>query len=447
MNRTAVSLLIILVAFGSLSPMLGMAQEESESTLTGEVRFDSTLDGNGTVHAVAINESGERYYIDVNETNQQFKTQIPDGNYTLKVCYSGRDANNSREFALETRDIDVQGDTDLDPIRMTRIKVTSTTLEKTSGPGDVGNLTTGVDVVGGVMLVGIHENGTNFSRSPVELSDFGVTDETEFKITLNLTSFDPEALYWMARDSQWTVEEMPTADTTQVTVTTNPTSAAIAFSNGSRTLPVGSLATRQKSPDDFQWPENQQAGADRDQAVYFALADLSTLPPGAENNFVGMSVTTNAQVFDSPTFRNGTLEFWVAAPSTTTTGEQHTGFYHVKIPDTQLQDWGLEDQILSNDSFDVRFKGKPVDFRVEGRDDGVKIFVDNITYSEGSAQIEPSTQATTGGGTGTSTTVGLPVVGDVPIVWIASLVVAALFIAVGLYYRHRDEETVYMGNW
>lgn len=82
----------------------------------------------------------------------------------------------------------------------------------------------------------------------------------------------------------------------------------------------------------MSWPtgRDDRAVDGRNQTVYFGVFDFSNLPASARNNLNGMSVTTNAQRFSTPSVVNQSLRLWLAAPTKTVAGEDHSGFYKAR---------------------------------------------------------------------------------------------------------------------
>jgi len=70
------------------------------------------------------------------------------------------------------------------------------------------------------------------------------------------------------------------------------------------------------------WPtgRDDRAVDGRNQTVYFGVFDFSNLPASARNNLNGMSVTTNAQRFSTPSVVNQSLRLPRRSPERTTAG-------------------------------------------------------------------------------------------------------------------------------
>ncbi len=64
-----------------------------------------------------------------------------------------------------------------------------------------------------------------------------------------------------------------------------------------------------RATQDIQWPPNEEDQADLgfNQTVYFGLDDMSTAPSELRDQYEGMTVATNAQMFESPSIENDSL--------------------------------------------------------------------------------------------------------------------------------------------
>lgn len=461
MKRLLVALMVIGVAAGTITPMMVGAQDTNKYTLSGQVDLSNSLNGSvgQDVFVRITNQDGNgTYYPQVNQSGN-YNASVPPGNYSVRLTYySYNQTSNETEFAFNSVDTTIDdSDTDVGTTTLSPTEIKSKSLTITSGPGNESELGVSAYAMGGMMFVQVSDSPSGQAGgAPTELTNYNVTGDTTFELNITVTNFNPDSLMWMAKNTDWEVTETNNQNEYKITIETQATSGALAFPNnqgGTPDTPIGPLSLTRTDKSDFTWPDNVTADDGRDKVVYFGMFELSSMPSDRRENFKGMSVTTNAQTFSSPTYQNETLEFWLAAPSNRADGSQHTGFYHVKIPDKQVEEWGLDGQILSNESFDVRFKGEPVNFTVEDQDDGIKIYVNNITYSEGDAQIEPSSAATGddggggGGGTGTFTTITIPGIGEVPLLHIGIFMFFIVLVAGYTYYKYYyKREMIYINN-
>lgn len=245
-----------------------------------------------------------------------------------------------------------------------------------------------------------------------DLSEFGVDETTELRVTLEIESFDPDALAGAARDTTWRVVEQD-GDRTVVELETSAANLQLhdemhtGFGNG----------------DVIDWPTGDEDVADTEYgaAVNVMLFDVDAIG-GQGDTVQGLSVTTNAQVFSAPQIADGGLDVYLAAPGETVDGEQHTGYYQTFLPDSLLAKWNVDDP---ESDLEVAWRGEETRFEIEDVDGGVYVEIDPVHYSEGTMSVRALTAQQSGTG--------------IPWLWVGVAGAVAVAIAVALLvFRRRS---------
>ncbi|QIO23264.1 carboxypeptidase regulatory-like domain-containing protein [Haloarcula sp. JP-L23] len=353
----------------------------SPATIEGSV---TDVDGSGASRVQVLVSDGENFYPATTDSSGDYSVTVSSGNYTVSVFARDKSAS-SKSVTLRS------GETERADFSLEKASVKASNVTITSGPGDRSNLGVRTDLQSGLLQLQLVDEssykGSGVGK-PDNLTSLGVTESTEFRIDLTVKNFDPNSLIWGLRNASW--ETSPNAsvkDGTDITITGSTVDLqAVAIDKHG----VGPLLFQ--SPSQVSWPTGRNAAADVGftRTVYFGLFDLSTVPGPVQNNLNGISTTTNAQRFAPPTYDNGSLQVWMAAPSKNTSGGKHTGFYQATIPDAQLNEWGVDDP---ETELDVSFKNEPRKFTVTEIDDGARILIENISYSAGYAEISPNETA------------------------------------------------------
>ncbi|WP_276272113.1 carboxypeptidase regulatory-like domain-containing protein [Haloarcula litorea] len=359
------------------------------ATISGTVSAETGSVPKGTMVLIS---DGESFY-PVQVTRGSYSKTVPPGDYTVSVFARGKSAPTAAVNATA-------GETNTSDFTLEKASIEASNVTITSGPGDGSNLGLRTDLQSGLVQLQLVDESSYSGQGvgkPDNLTSLGVTRQTEFRITLTVKNFDPNSLIWGLRNASWeTSPNASVADGTDITITGSTVDLQAVSSKG-----VGPLLFQ--SPSTISWPNGRNAAADMGftRTVYFGLFDLSTVPGPAQNNLNGISTTTNAQRFAPPTYDNGSLQVWMAAPSKNETGGKHTGFYQATIPDSQLNEWGVDDP---ETELDVSFKDQPRTFTVTETADGARILIENISYSAGYAAISPNETAIGSGGGGGDTT-------------------------------------------
>lgn len=344
-----------------------------------------TKSGGGAVQGAAVlAESGDDQVFGTTDSNGDYSLAVKPGeSYRVTVFASQRSASPQTASASAGSTVTADFTT-----KQTVIEHSSVDVLDPSGvqTGDIG-----VDArVGqGMLMVRLLNETSPNNGMPEELKGLGVDADTEFRINVTVTNYDPSTLLWGARNVTWSTEQNASnADATDVSIRTK--AVDLQGINGGGTT-IGPLMT--KSPSAVQWPSGRNDRADLgwNKTVYFGVFDMSTAPASVRDNFGGMTVTTNAQTFAPPKVVNGTLKVWVAGPHRTVDGNTHSGFYEATIPDAQLSEWGV-DPANAKQELQVLYQGSDQNFQVTDLADGVRIKL-NIHYSAGSVEVAPSSNA------------------------------------------------------
>ena len=369
-----------------------------QAYLTGQVT-NASDDVQG---ATVVADSGDSIYVN-RSTNSSgyYNITAPPGEYTITVFTAGQTA--STKTATVTA-----GNTNTTDFTAKETTVTSQSVSIADGPGSGTNLGTRATVRGGLLQVQLVDEN-NYDRPspgpPQELEGLSVTNQTKFEINVTVTNFSADSLLWAIGDADYsTTQSTNNPDATNITITGNATTLQANITSGRGVGPVFN-----QNPSDIQWPTGRadQASVGVNETVYVGVIDFNVTPGQIEDSLNGASVTTNAQQFSAPSVQNETLRIWIGAPSKTKRGEDHSGFYQATIPDSQLDEWGVDDPESELQSF---YKGSQADFTVEETEGGARILLDNINYSAGFVEVEanPSSDDGDDGSSGSSGGSGPP---------------------------------------
>jgi PGF-CTERM protein/PGF-pre-PGF domain-containing protein len=357
---------------------------EKPQTISGTVTDN---EGAGVANLQVLLDNGDRFYGGVTDQNGDFTVRVPPGTYNTMIFSGGQGWVLENSLTLDTSSDTTTG-LSLDVVKPT---IHSSSITVTSGASGVDTSNLGVDVRvrNGMMNVRATNDKTENMGMPNELSSLGVDKDTTFEITINTENYEPNSLLWAARDVSWSTTKNDDG-TTDITVTTKAAHLAGIQQEG---LPIGPLMG--KNPDEVTWPTGSADAADLgwERTVYFSLFDLSNMPSSARSDMGGMTVTTNAQTFMLPRLDDNELEIWVGGPHKDKSDQVHDGYYEAKIPDSQLEAWGVSTSDPASE-LQAKFKGSDKSASFTDLDDGVKVEMD-LTYSAGSISVSPS-----GGGGG-----------------------------------------------
>jgi PGF-CTERM protein len=331
---------------------------------------------------------------------KDYNITVPPGTHTVSVFGQGTYAPPKQVTATAETNTEVD-------FTLGDVEVERRAVDITEGPGQDANLGVRANVSQGLLQVQLVDERTYNSPSvgsPTELEGLGVNDSTQFDIDITVTNFTASSLLWALDDARWEATPNDTVrNGTDITITGSPVQLQANFSGSGAASTSGPLI--RQDPSQVQWPTGQgdRATVGRNETVYVDLYDLSSVSPGVRSTINGVSTTTNAQRFSLPTVENESLRVWVAAPSRTVDGANHTGFYQATIPEAQLDAWGVSDPVTD---LEALYKGQQRDFEVTDTAEGARIRIENISYSAGTVSIQTSPSAgdddtpTTGGGDG-----------------------------------------------
>lgn len=366
----------------------------------------------GGVGVVA--DDGNQIVFDTTNVSTQADTgtyniTAPPGNYTVSVFTKGK-STTSKQVTVTGG----SGSTADFTLRTTSVKHASVEVIEGSGV-DTANLGISASVRAGMLQVKVTNQSSSGGGAgpPDELEGLGVTRDTKLRMNVTVTNFTANSLMWGVGDARWsTADNASITNGTDITVTGTPVQLQVMFGGkgGGAETGVGPLMF--KDPSQVSWPTGRkdQATAGRNVTVYFGVFDLGNVPGSVRNNLKGMSVTTNAQRFSTPSVVNQSLRVWVAAPTKTVAGNDHNGFYQAEIPDSQLSEWGVDDP---ESELNALYKGDATNFTVTETDSGARIRLDNISYSAGFAEIEANPSDSTSSTTTTTATTPERTVGTV----------------------------------
>jgi PGF-CTERM protein len=344
------------------------------------------------VFVVANSDSGQAQFSGTNKTGG-YNITAPTGDYTVSVFSE----NESADPTTVTVTDDTRSVADF-TLKNATVNRSSVTVASGAGPVDTADIGVRSALRAGLLQVQLVNESTTTvpagsTGAPQELESAGVSDSTTFEINLTVTNFSANSLLWGINDARWnTSTNNSVRNGTDINISGTPVQLQAAFDK-SIGQPFGPVFS-----DNPKWVSgrNDRADVGRNETVYFGVADLSNVPASARSNLKGMSVTTNAQKFTVPKVVNNSLRIWVAAPTTTVDGSDHSGFYQAEIPDSTLTDWGVTNP---TQELQALYKGDPANFTVTDTDGGARIRLDNISYSAGFVNVDADTvpTASTGG--------------------------------------------------
>lgn len=368
---------------------LSVTEGDTAST-TVQLAQAATLSGtlsekNGRAFVIAQRQSDDRRFFERVNSSNGYKMELAPGDYRVTVFGEEDFAPSKKLTGVEAGDTESIDFTTLQP----DIKSSSVTVTDDGG-GNVDTSDIGVkaQLDFGFLKANLYNKsaGGGFEER-LGLGGENVTDQTRFQINMSVEDYKPDSLLWAAKDVNWEATTNESGPGYNVTVNLNATSLFGTQAEGAR---VGPILTQ--DTDNVDWPSGAADNADLgwNQTVQFGLFNLSTLPPNIRDNLAGMTVTTNAQTFGLPKFSGQSLRIWVAGPSTTVNGNENTGFYRAFIPDSQLDEWDVDDP---KDELLTRYRGSSIDASVDtSPDDGVWIKISGYSYSAGEIEIEADPQ-------------------------------------------------------
>ncbi|MEF8772613.1 hypothetical protein [Halodesulfurarchaeum sp.] len=332
-----------------------------EVTDTNDIKYDLRADNDGVVRAHLAPDEYTGMAL--------AHTTLPETDIQLSVTEGGRTEAGYSLVAPEVVSADVEHIGGTEP-EMDSISVDSIYYE-------------------GAMIISLKPEGADpISRDQVDdfgvdkelhdISELGVDDTTEFRITLELDSFEPNSLLWAARDANWEVVESG-EETTVVEIETKATEIQ----------KIDEIRAGFGDADSTNWPSEEQDVADEayDSVVEFWLWDTDQLSIAADY-LRGMSVTTNAQVFSLPEMEEGELSIYMAAPGRTVDGTDHSGYYQAYLPDELLEEWNVEDP---ETELQVTWAGEEEEFDVQTVEEGVYLEIQPVHYSDGQMSVKSLT--------------------------------------------------------
>lgn len=364
---------------------------EQPGYITGTVSY---ANGSAASGVQVTAETGDGVIPTATNSSGGFNITVPPGTHQLTVFATGWTAS-SKERSVSA------GQSANADFTLRNTTIVQESIEITDGPGRETNLGVRSALLGGLLQAQLVDEGNTSLPAgqvgaPQELEALGVTGNTTFRLNITVTNFTANSLLWGLDNARWNTSENTTVTNgTDITITGSPTTMQ---ANTNRNL--GPLI--QKDPSQVQWSTgtSDRATTGFNQTVYLALFNLGSVPAELRDALKGMSVTTNAQTFSIPSIENDTLRVWVAAPSLTVDGLDHSGFYQAEIPQSQLDTWGVTDP---ETELNALYKGDSANFTVTDTADGARIRIDNITYSAGYVEIQanpPSDDSGSSGGGG-----------------------------------------------
>lgn len=364
----------------------------SDTTTSVQLSQAAYVDGtvtnaSGSVNgAFVVADSENRTLFEQTDSQGEYNLTVPPGT-TYRVTVF--EQNQSATPVTVTPDDGSSVTADFS-LQKNEIKHSSIEVLDPSGV-DTANIGLSAGVQRGMMMVQVlNRSSPTRAGMPNEVEGLGVADDTTFEINITVTNYEPSSLLWGAKNVSWSVSENESI-TNGHDITIRTDAVNLQGINGHGTT-IGPLMT--KRPSDVQWPSGRDDRADIgwNSTVYFGLFDQSTAPPSIRDSYGGLTVTTNAQTFAPPRLTNGSLKVWVGGPHRTVAGNTHEGFYEATIPDSQLQEWGV-DPANAKQELQVKYRGGDQNFEVTDLDDGVRISLD-IHYSAGPVNVAPAPKTT-----------------------------------------------------
>jgi len=380
------------ITVGPQTPTSQNLTLEGSGTVAGKfINPDETVASNIPVQ-IASRDGGETYYTKTDSTGE-YEVAVEPGDYV--VAPLGNDSGNaSREVSVELGET-IQQSVTLDPQPVE----TAASLSIASGPGSVTadghKMVVIPEVTDGLLQIQIANNSDpnrdiSVVEDPSELENFGVTNETKFRIRVTVTNYTPHTLFWALRDAEFNSKPNATNPTaTDIIITGSPVSLATTSTQQKR---VGPLVS--EDPSTVSWPSGAADTADSqyNQTVYFSVYDLSTRPESLRDRLTGLILSTNAQRISLPEVSNDRLRTWIAGPRyKTASGTKYEGFYQAQIPQSQLEEWGVADH--PTHQLFGEYKSSERNLTVEDVDGGISVDVSNISYSASYVDIKADSTA------------------------------------------------------
>ena len=328
----------------------------------------ATLDGEPVVNAPVMVRGGSGNTEIKTQTNQtgQASFTIPDTEVVVvSVEPTNKDVFGEKQLFGEP-DGGPDGESNFN------ISVINTSITHVGGPRPDKDPTVDAFVSGNMLQVQL-KTGAETGLSGYDLSDIGVTTDSEFTITVTTTSFDPRLMIGTGNDVSW--DYSVTDDTTTIVITTKPASKQLIQPTDGNAPRLGN------------WPEGSDdtATTSRRAAADFAIDSLSG---SGQEALQGGYIATDAQAFSTPVYfpprpaQSPELQVDVAGPHRTVNGTENDGFYRAKLPDSLLSDWGISDP----SDLTAAYKGSEKTFSTTNVSDGILIGLD-IGYSSGTVLI------------------------------------------------------------
>lgn len=207
--------------------------------------------------------------------------------------------------------------------------------------------------------------------SSYDLSRIGADKSTRFKVELTVRDFDPKTVIANGRDIEWSAETLSDGKT-KLTLYISPVDQSYL----------------EDTPDFGEWGETQRTAAFtiENRVQFRAYGDS----PDSDRDYGwadGLALSTNAQQYSAPqyyeTADGNRFDVRLAAPHFTEDGSLNTGHYTAHIPQSTLDDWGVE----SPSDLEAAYTGADdttIDITDTG--DGMTVRID-LHYSSGTVSV------------------------------------------------------------
>lgn len=351
--------------------------EEGAATIEGVVTNEDG-DPVGGAHVQA--DDGELFFTDETDSDGSYSLSVEPGTYEVTAFDEATEAfSDVVEVTVEDGETvtqDIQLETFDDGGFDESEYVADMSVEHIGGtePDEMPELDA-MDVADGQIAIDL----VDFSQEMwmQELGDLGVDETTEFEITVEFTDFEPRAVVASAADMDVSFEG------STMTVTAKPLDPQ--WIDG--------------EPMFDDWPEGDDDQADFGFDAMLSMTVLNLDFPEDEfdptdHPMTGVTIATDAQAFSMPQYVPGegdepdALEIIIAGPHLTTDGEENEGLYQAFLPDSLLDEWGVD----GPDDLDAAYKGEQTDFSATETSGGILIEID-VSYSAGTVGISPSETA------------------------------------------------------
>ncbi len=215
-------------------------------------------------------------------------------------------------------------------------------------------------------------------RDP-DLEIVGADRSSTFEVELVVEAYTPRLLVGRSRVLGWERDARDDG-TVAITVRVRPAEKQI--------------ITEDTSIED--WPEGNDDRADRavGRNVSFAIYAHEDHPDEFVERIDGTAVASNAQVIGTPALRTDEqgrqrLEFTVAGPHYTVSGDVHDGFYHAVLAPPLLDAW----DVSGPGRLVAWYDGDQADFSAEQVGDAIRIEAD-VHFSVGTVAVGPDEPTT-----------------------------------------------------